>query len=80
MIGCIGVTTDSVSYILDYTVKKFSYIPVPSHPKLSLGGNIKLFPPTESLLSDIPAGDGIIETFFFSVDLPLKSYNYITLI
>jgi len=33
--------------------------------KLSLGGNndvvYKLFPPRESLVSDIPAGDGNIE-------------------
>ncbi len=36
--------------------------------KLSLGGNNdaihKLFPPKESLVSDIPAGDGNIEKLF----------------
>jgi hypothetical protein len=36
--------------------------------KLSLGGNndviYKLFPPGESLVSDIPAGDGNIEKLF----------------
>jgi hypothetical protein len=36
--------------------------------KLSLGGNnyviYKLFPPRESLVSDIPAGDGNIEKLF----------------
>jgi hypothetical protein len=41
--------------------------------KLSLGGNndfiCKLFPPRESLLSDIPAGDGNIEKLFFTLYL-----------
>jgi hypothetical protein len=36
--------------------------------KLSQGGNnlymMALFPPTESLVSDIPAGDGNIEKLF----------------
>jgi hypothetical protein len=39
--------------------------------KLSLGGNndfiYKLFPPTESFVSDIPARDGNIEKLFYSV-------------
>jgi hypothetical protein len=39
--------------------------------KLSLGGNnyviYKLFPPRESLASDIPAGDGNIEKFFYGI-------------
>jgi hypothetical protein len=39
--------------------------------KLSLGGNndviYKLFPPRESLVSDIPAGDGNIKSFFYGV-------------
>jgi hypothetical protein len=37
--------------------------------KLSLGGNndviYKLFPPKKSLVSDIPAGDGISKSFFY---------------
>jgi hypothetical protein len=41
--------------------------------KLSLGGNndvmYKLFPPRESLVSDIPAGDGNIEKIFYSVGI-----------
>jgi hypothetical protein len=32
---------------------------------LSRGRNINFSPPRESLASDIPAGDGIFETFFF---------------
>jgi hypothetical protein len=56
-----------------YTVKKsFSIFPSPARislTKLSLGGNnfyvTSLFPPRESLESDIPAGDGNIEKFFF---------------
>jgi hypothetical protein len=40
-----------------------------SFTKLSLGGNndviYKLFPPRESLVSDIPAGDGKIEKLFY---------------
>jgi hypothetical protein len=39
--------------------------------KLSLGGNnlymTSLFPPRESLVSDIPAGDGNIEKLFYSI-------------
>jgi hypothetical protein len=39
--------------------------------KLSLGGNYdviyKVFLPRESLVSDIPAGDGNIEKLFYSV-------------
>ncbi len=39
--------------------------------KLTLGGNndviYKLFPPRESLVSDIPAGDGKIVNLFYSV-------------
>jgi hypothetical protein len=39
--------------------------------KLSLGGNndviYKLFPPRESLVSDIPAGNGNIEKLFYGI-------------
>jgi hypothetical protein len=39
--------------------------------KLSLGGNnlymTSFFPPMESLVSDIPAGDGNIKKVFYSV-------------
>jgi hypothetical protein len=56
-----------------YTVKN-SIFPSPARmslTKLSLGGNnlymTSLFPPRESLLSDIPAGDGNIEKAFFTV-------------
>ncbi len=58
-----------------YTIhrkKSFSIFPSPagmSLIKLSLGDNndviYKLFPPRESLVSDIPAGDGSIQKFFF---------------
>ncbi len=52
-----------------YTVKKsFSIFPSPAGIRLSLGGNnvviYKLFPPKESLESDILAGDGNIEKLF----------------
>jgi hypothetical protein len=52
--------------------KKLFHIPVPSRDvKLSLGRNNdvihKLFPPRESLVSDIPAGDGNIEKLFYGV-------------
>jgi hypothetical protein len=58
-----------------YTVKKnFSAFPSlagMSLTKLSLGRNndviYKVFPPRESLVSDIPAGDGNIEKLFFTV-------------
>jgi hypothetical protein len=45
--------------------------------KLSLGRNYdviyKLFLPRESLLDDIPAGDGNIEKLFYVVYSPFKS-------
>jgi hypothetical protein len=51
--------------------KSFLILPSPagmSITKLFLGGNndviYKLFPPRESLVSDIPAGDGNIEKLF----------------
>ncbi len=59
---------------MPYTVKKaFQYSR--SQPGCylpnSMGGNndviYKLFPPRESLVSDIPAGDGNIEKLFYSV-------------
>jgi hypothetical protein len=44
-----------------------------SRTKLSLGGNnlykTSLFPPRESLVSEIPAGDGNIEKLFYGVEL-----------
>jgi hypothetical protein len=44
--------------------------------KLALGGNndvIYKFPPRESLVSDIPAGDGNIENLFFTLLLLLQN-------
>jgi hypothetical protein len=66
---------DMPCYASEYTVKKaFRYSrpqPAPagmSLAKLSLGGNnlymTSLFPPRESLVSDIPAGDGNIKKLF----------------
>jgi hypothetical protein len=57
-----------------YTIKKFFDIPVPSQDvtyQTLPGGNndviYKSFPPRESLVSDIPAGDGNIKKLFYSV-------------
>ncbi len=62
--------------------KRFVIFPFPagmSLTKLCLGGNndviYKLFPPRESLVSDIPAGDGKIVNLFFTVCLAQSSYN-----
>ncbi len=56
--------------------RSFSIFPSPagmSPTKLSMGGNNKvinkLFPPRESLVSDIPAGDGNIEKLFLRCTL-----------
>jgi hypothetical protein len=56
--------------------KSFSIFPSPagmSLTKLFLGGNnlymTSLFPPKESLVSDIPAGDGNIEKLFLRCDV-----------
>jgi hypothetical protein len=62
------------SFFWLHTIKKnFSILPSPagmSLTKLSLGGNndviYKLFPPRQSLVSDIPPGDRNIEKLFFS--------------
>jgi hypothetical protein len=61
-----------------YTVKKVSDFPGMSLTKLSLAMSLtdlslasktvtKLFPTRESLVSDIPAGDGKIANLFYSV-------------
>jgi hypothetical protein len=54
--------------------KSFSIFPSAARislTKLSLGGNnfyvTSLFPHRETLISDIPAGDGNIEKLFFTV-------------
>jgi hypothetical protein len=65
-----------------YTVKKrFVIFPSPagmSLTKLSLGGNndvvYKLFPPRESLVSDIPAGDGKIVNLFLQCNKVICIY------
>jgi hypothetical protein len=48
-----------------------------SFTKLSLGGNnnviYKLFPPRESLVSDIPAGVGNIEKLFYGVSIKCEA-------
>jgi hypothetical protein len=57
--------------IADTTLqKKLATFPSPagmSLTKLPLGGLILIFPPRESLVSDIPAGDGNVGNFFYSV-------------
>jgi hypothetical protein len=49
--------------------KRLAILPSPagiqSLTKLSLGGINKSFPPRESLISDIPAGDGNVANFFY---------------
>jgi hypothetical protein len=67
-------TVDTTSRLVLYTVKKVIEFPVPSRvvtTKLSLGGNndvpYKLFLPRESLVSDIPAGDGKLDNLFYGV-------------
>jgi hypothetical protein len=52
--------------------------------KLSLGGNnddviYKLFPPRESLVSDIPAGDGNIEKLFLYSERNMNRIFYYSL-
>ncbi len=39
---------------------------------LSLAGKIKLFPARESLISDIPAGDGKTANLFYSVYIQIN--------
>jgi hypothetical protein len=66
-IDCVG----SLNGLQIHRKKSFSIYPSPagmSLTKLFLGGNndviYTLFPPRESLVSDIPAGDGNIEKLF----------------
>jgi hypothetical protein len=61
----------NIAYATLHGKKYFSIFPSPAEmslTKLSLGGNNdvinKLFPPKESLVSDIPAGNGNIEKLF----------------
>ncbi len=68
------VTMPGPLEVIIHRKKSFSIFLSPagmSLTKLSLGGNIdvihKLFPPRESLVSDIPAGDGNIEKLFYGV-------------
>ncbi len=54
--------------IQEYTVKKISDFPVPSWDVTTpWPGIIELFPARDSLVSDIPAGDGKIANLFYSV-------------
>jgi hypothetical protein len=56
----------------DTPLKNVCHFSVPSldvTDQLSLDGNNLIFPLRESLVSDIPAGDGKIVKFFYSVCL-----------
>jgi hypothetical protein len=67
--------------------KSFSIFPSPaglSLTKLSLSAGIydviyKLFLPRESLVSEIPAGDGNIESFFYGVDISVLQQTVLPL-
>ncbi len=68
------ISMKNPNQILVHCLKSFSIFPSPagmSLTKLSLGGNnfymTSLFPPRQSLVSDIPAGDGNIEKLFYGV-------------
>ncbi len=67
-----GINRDETGYSACYTIhckKRFAIFPSPagmSLTKLSLGRNT-VFPSRESLVSDIPAGDGKIMKLFYSV-------------
>jgi hypothetical protein len=56
---------------ITYTVKKVSVFPSPAgmSPTQTLPGPgiVKIFPARDSLVSDIPAGDGKIMNLFYSV-------------
>ncbi len=49
---------------------------LPNQTKLSLAGKIKLFSARESLVRDIPTGDGKIANLFYSVFRPGRN-NYV---
>jgi hypothetical protein len=68
------INKDEHHAVVIHRKKSFSIFPssaVMSLTELSLGGNnlyeMSLFPPRESLVSDIPAGDLNIIKFFYSV-------------
>ncbi len=74
-INLVFVTRYEPLIYSSYTVKRVSDFPVPSWmslTKLPLPGLIKLFPARESLICDIPAGDGKITNLFFRVYVQLK--------
>jgi hypothetical protein len=62
-----------------HTVKKFSDFPVPSrdvtYPNSPCRGIIKLYPTRESLVSDIPTGDGKIVHLFLTVQAVRTFYH-----
>jgi hypothetical protein len=68
---CIGHTTYRCTVYVLYTVKKGSRFSRPQTgchlPNSPWPGIIQLFPPRESLVSDIPAEDGKISNLFYSV-------------
>jgi hypothetical protein len=72
----LGQQIRNIGYI--HCKNSFSIFPSPagmSLTKLSLGGNslymTSLFPPRESLVSDIPAGDGNIKKLFLRCSIKL---------
>jgi hypothetical protein len=69
-----GKERNDGSMVITTPLKSFTIFPSPaamSLTKLSLAGNNdvinKLFQPRESLVSDIPTGDGNIEKLFYGV-------------
>ncbi len=67
-------------HILLYTVKKGSEFPVfnqyVTYQNSPWPGITKLFPARESLVSDIPAGDGKIDNIFFTMYLPVALFQF----
>ncbi len=59
-----------------YTVKKVCGFPVLSLTKLSLAGNNLIIPARESLVSDVPAGDGKIKTHFLQSNVFSESLKF----
>ncbi len=58
-----------------YTIKKVIHFPVPSRDVTNHSpwlGIIKLFPARESLVSDIPSGDGKMASLFLTVYLSIE--------
>ncbi len=67
-----SISAEHVTTVILYTVKRLAIFPSPAGMSLTI---INLFPAKESLVSDIPAGEGKIVNCYYSVYPENASYK-----